>query len=254
MATTLTRKRWAIIASLSAIAALAVLIGWRTAVGQARAAVMQADPDTLLTDAALRARVIADGRPVFVQNCASCHGADGAGSREAGVPDMRDAEVLHGGGLVSEFEQIVLHGIRSGDTRGRNLADMPAYGRATPYTRDRIEPLRPAEIDDLATFLSAAQGRRQDRAAVARGKALYQAKACYDCHVGDASGDPAIGAPNLIDGVWLHGDGSKAAMRHTIANGLAGISPAFKHHLTPYEARVAATYAASLADRSGNVK
>jgi cytochrome c oxidase cbb3-type subunit 3 len=247
----MSRRTAAILMLAGAFVLLAGTIGWRVSVAHVRDAVMRSDPDSLLSDTGLRGRVIADGKPLFARSCAGCHGADGAGSRDTGVPDLRDAETLHGTGLISEIEQIVLHGIRSGDSRGRNLADMPAYARAVPYPRDKIEPLKPGEIEDLATFLSAAQGRAEDGVAVARGKALYKEKACWDCHTNDAGGDPAIGAPNLVDRIWLYGDGSKAAIRRSIAGGRAGFSPAFNKHLTPYEARAVSAYAASLAQPSG---
>ncbi|MCG2841448.1 cytochrome-c oxidase, cbb3-type subunit III [Sandaracinobacter sp. RS1-74] len=48
-------------------------------------------------DRALAAR----GAPVFEQQCASCHGADGKGMREFGSPNLTDAIWLYGGDRAS---------------------------------------------------------------------------------------------------------------------------------------------------------
>jgi cytochrome c oxidase cbb3-type subunit 3 len=48
-------------------------------------------------DQALAAR----GAPIFAQQCASCHGADGKGLREFGSPNLTDAIWLYGGDRAS---------------------------------------------------------------------------------------------------------------------------------------------------------
>lgn len=39
----------------------------------------------------------AEGRPLFADNCAPCHGASGEGNREFGAPSLKDAIWLYGG-------------------------------------------------------------------------------------------------------------------------------------------------------------
>ncbi|WP_313803707.1 c-type cytochrome [Sphingobium sp.] len=216
-----------------------------------RNAVMQADPETVLNMPALAPATLARGQVVFAAHCVTCHGLAGKGVAAKGAPDLTDEDHLYGSGLVAEIEQIVLHGIRSGDARGWHLASMPAYGRAKPYAMEPIPPLRPQEIQDMAAYLRSFQGDWADKAAVERGKALYVGKAgCFDCHAQDGSGDSAVGAPNLVDGVWLYGDGSAATIADSIANGHAGSSPAFAKSLSAFDARAVSLYVASLGDAS----
>ncbi|WP_096784688.1 cytochrome-c oxidase, cbb3-type subunit III [Rhodobacter sp. CZR27] len=43
------------------------------------------------------AALAAEGATVFADNCAACHGEDGAGSRDVGAPNLTDAIWLYGG-------------------------------------------------------------------------------------------------------------------------------------------------------------
>lgn len=207
--------------------------------------IMRADPETILDQPKLARSALAIGHDGFVAHCASCHG-QGGGSPTRGVPDLTDGDFLYGAGQVSEIEQIVLHGIRSGDPRGWQLAAMPAFARAKPYAAEPIPPMSPGQIRDTVQFLMRKHGVETDPAAADRGAKLYGGSGgCYDCHANDGSGDEAIGAPNLLDDTWLYG-GSPAALTRTIEGGRAGISPAFARTLSPIEARAIAVYVAAL--------
>ncbi|MBN8530237.1 MAG: cytochrome-c oxidase, cbb3-type subunit III [Alphaproteobacteria bacterium] len=62
----------------------------------------------------------AEGNTLFQQNCASCHGAEGKGSREFGAPNLTDVIWLYGGDKASVQRQIVnpRHGVMPNwDTR-----------------------------------------------------------------------------------------------------------------------------------------
>ena len=213
-----------------------------------RLLLMRADPDVLLDDDRARPVALADGARVYAAHCASCHGADGKGSRERAVPDLTDADFLYGSGKVGEIEQIVLHGIRSGDPRGWDLASMPNFAQANPYSREKLPPLTPAKLRDVVAFLRAANGNGgYDRGAIERGRVLFTRDAgCYDCHSADAHGDASIGAPDLVDGVWLKGNGSEADIAFVLEHGLAGVSPAYARVLSAYQARAVSVYVASL--------
>ena len=237
--------------ALAVGAAVLVISGlaWARHEAHARAVlILRGDPDTILADPAPREIALADGRAVYLAHCAACHGPEGRGDRAKAMPDLTDGDFLYGQGTVGEIEQIVLHGIRAGDTRGWDLAEMPAYARPVPYAREPLPPLTPGQVRDLVAFLRTAGGHPgYAPEAVARGRTLFTTTAgCWDCHGSDAAGDASIGAPDLIDGIWLKGDGGDAAIAWTIEHGLAGVSPAFAHVLSPYEARVVAAYAASL--------
>jgi cytochrome c oxidase cbb3-type subunit 3 len=212
-----------------------------------RAAMVRADPATVLANPAMRARGIAAGRKVFASECAACHGTDAKGDRRRAVPDLTDSDFLFGEGSVEQIEQIVLHGIRSGDSKGWDLAWMPAYATVRPYSREAIPPLAPQELRAIVAFLRILGGQSGQAAEAARGQELFTGRAgCWDCHGGDARGDPAIGAPNLTDRIWLKGTGSEADIYGIIAEGMHGTSPAFAHRLDAYKARSVSIYAASL--------
>lgn len=213
-----------------------------------RGALLRADADRVLNDAGLAPRALATGRKVFLAHCAGCHGADGRGSTATGTPDLTDQDFLYGTGRVSEIESIVLHGIRSGDDKGWDLAWMPAYGQPVPYARDKLPALSPAEIEQLTSFVRVLNGALgEDPTAVSAGSILYEGHGgCWDCHGRDVQGDPAIGAPNLRDGKWLRGDGSRRDISRIIREGLHGVSPAFRGRLDPADARAVAIYVASL--------
>ena len=65
--------------------------------------------------------------------------------------------------------------------------------------------------------------------------------ACAACHGVGGKGNPALGAPNLSDKVWLHGWGEDAVMA-MINNGKHNQMPAHGERLTPEQIRVLAAY------------
>ena len=212
---------------------------------------LQADPDAILDDRRMKEAALDLGRQVYLKHCATCHGSAGEGARR-GIPALSDDDFLYGSGRASEIEAIVLHGIRSGDSRGFHFASMPAYGTAKPYALEAIESLQPAEIDDVVDFLLAKQTGLSATANAVRGQEIYSGRGgCYDCHGPDAAGDPAIGAPNLIDSINLYGDGSRAALQRSITYGRAGSCPAFGRRLTPLQIRAVAVYTAALHRQRG---
>ena len=236
---------------LGAMVALAAAAAYAVVERRERATFLQADADRLIDDARLAPGVLARGRDVFRGYCAACHGDDGRGSTTTGVPDLTDQDFLYGAGRASEIEAIVLHGIRSGDDKGWDLAWMPAYGSAVPYKRDKLPSLTPTEIAQLTSFIRSLNGAGdEDPASVAAGSILYEGHGgCWDCHSRDARGDGAIGAPNLRDGTWLRGEGSREDISRIIREGLHGVSPAFRGRLDPASARAVAVYVASLHGR-----
>ena len=250
MTTRGTRSR-SILVLVAVAIALAAAAAYSSVERRERTAFLQADADRVLDDARLAPRALENGRKVFLAECAACHGADGRGSTAMGVPDLRDQDFLYGAGRASEIEAIVLHGIRSGDDKGWDLAWMPAYGRAVPYRRDRLPSLTPTEIANLTSFIRSLNGAGdEDPAQVAAGSILYEGHGgCWDCHSRDARGDGAIGAPNLRDGTWLRGEGSREDISRIIREGLHGVSPAFRGRLDPASARAVAVYVASLHGR-----
>jgi cytochrome c oxidase cbb3-type subunit 3 len=238
------KARWIAIASAGVLALLAGAAGARRVWTQAGYAdLLRVDADAILTRPDLSAFAMARAAPIYQRECAGCHGVDLAGNRRLGAPDLADADWLHGEGRVSQIEQTLTHGVRSGDPKGRNLASMPAYGQPKPYQRYHIPPLSPPDIGDVTEYLLTLEGRPADPAAAGRGDAIFHGRGgCYDCHGPDGRGDGAIGAPNLADTIWLYGDGSRAAIFRSVAGGRAGACPAWIQRLSAGEIRALAVF------------
>ena len=240
-------RRQFLIAGVAALGLAGAAAGLEAGEGAARAAMMRADPERLLADPKLAPVALRIGRADFATHCATCH-AGGRANPARGVPDLTDDEHLYGTGRVAEIEQIILYGIRSGHPRGWNLAAMPAYASEKPSSTEPVPPMAPGQIDDVTQFLLAKRVPTADPVAVARGGALYAGTGgCWDCHAADGRGNDAVGAPSLIDGVWLYGDGERESVARSIAYGRHGFSPAFKSMLSAVETRAVAVYVASLA-------
>lgn len=245
-------------ARAAALTVLSLLLAagiWRVVRSGALAAMVRADPESVLADPKLAGIALPLGRVTFARQCAPCHGPTGEADPARGMPSLRDGDHLYGEGRVAEIESIVRHGIRAGDRKGWNLAAMPAYASVRPYAVAPIPPLTPRGADDVSQFLLSLTHRATDAGAVERGRRLYAgAGGCWDCHGPDARGDPAVGAPDLADGIWLYGDGSPEAVARSIADGRAGICPAFGKTLDPAAIRAVAVYTASLARDAGTAR
>ncbi|MDX0955950.1 c-type cytochrome, partial [Sinorhizobium medicae] len=74
--------------------------------------------------------LVEQGKQVFADNCASCHGADAKGNREMGAPNLADAIWLYGEGEQAVIAQMKTpkHGVmpawlpRLGDPVVKELA------------------------------------------------------------------------------------------------------------------------------------
>jgi cytochrome c oxidase cbb3-type subunit 3 len=215
---------------------------------QMRARLMRMDPDAIPRDADLTAFATALARPAYGAHCAVCHGADLKGDRAKGAPNLTDDDWLYGEGRVAEIEQTVLYGIRAGNGKTRDQADMPAFARAVPYRRYAVISLQPNEIRDVVEFLFVAAGKAGDESSAARGSQIFLDKGqCFDCHEQDARGNNSIGAPNLLDDVWLSGNGTRPDLIDTVSRGASDFCPAWVQRLTPATIRALAVfiYAAS---------
>jgi cytochrome c oxidase cbb3-type subunit III len=198
-----------------------------------QARLIKTDPGSIPADRELNSFAISYAQPVYDQRCAACHGDHMQGDKSRGIPGFSGRKWLYGEGQVAQIERTILYGIRSGNPKGWNLADMPAFGRPNPYKRYQIPSLEPGEIRDVIEFVLVAGHQPGDRDAAARGAKIFADKGqCFDCHSGDAQGDAAIGAPGLIDGNWLYGNGTREDLTDTIARGRSGVCPAFVQQLS----------------------
>ena len=174
------------------------------------------------------------GPYLFVDNCASCHGNDMRGSAEHGVPDLQDSVWLYGEGRISDIENTIQYGIRSGHPKAHNITDMPAFLH--------IGQLSAPEISDVVDYVLSISGKPHDEAAAKRGADLYQNKGnCFDCHSSDALGNPDYGSPALTGPAWMYG-GSRADLVKSVTDGRHGLCPAWIDKLSPANVRELAVY------------
>ena len=176
--------------------------------GGVRKLIAQAEIETLQADAA----IMTSAQRVFDRNCAVCHGYDAAG-QALYFPDLTDGE-WQWGGSQAQIEQ----SIRS----GRN-AVMVGWEAV----------LGASGVDQVADFMTVLG---TDAAAGHPAQTQYN-QFCIACHGPDGSGNAVLGAPSLVDDVWLYGNGAEALV-HSIAIGRAGIMPAFEDRLDDTQIRM----------------
>jgi cytochrome c oxidase cbb3-type subunit III len=182
------------------------------------------------------------GPYLFVDHCAGCHGTDMRGDGKRGIPDLQDSVWLFGDGHISDIENTILYGVRSGHPKAHNITDMPAFLR--------IGQLSKAEIGDVVEYVLALSRKPHDEAAARRGADLYENKGnCFDCHSSDALGNPDYGAPALTGSAWLYG-GTRAELIQSVAHGRHGLCPAWIDKLDAADVRELAVYLHEVSHRS----
>jgi cytochrome c oxidase cbb3-type subunit III len=239
-------RRWLRGATLLAGLLLAPVAAFSAGHARSSAAqLLRVTPDDITHDPALVRLAMAPGRAAFESHCAGCHGRDLKADRTKGVPNLADSEWLYGTGYVSEIQQTLRYGIRSGSPQAWNFATMPAFGmpHPSPDPDEDLPQLQPAAINDVIEYLFWLEKRPADMTAARRGEKVYQETAgCFDCHQPAGDGDPGIGAPSLADDIWLYGDGSRQALYESIFNERAGVCPAWIDRLSPLSIRESAVY------------
>jgi cytochrome c oxidase cbb3-type subunit 3 len=69
---------------------------------------------------------------------------------------------------------------------------------------------------------------------------------CFACHGADATGNIALGAPDLTDGVYVYGS-DLASIRATIADGRQGQMPGFGERLDETQIKLLTVWLSSRA-------
>lgn len=182
-----------------------------------------------LAELSANAEAVKLGRNLFLNRCAGCHGSDARGAR--GFPNLTDGAWLHG-----NAPETVQASIANGRT-----GVMPALGAALG------EP-GVGEVIAFIRSLPAPAGTAPSAEATA-GRQKFMTF-CIACHGADARGNPAIGAPNLADGDWLHGP-NDADIRDVIMKGRMNQMPAQQEALGADRIRVLVAYVLSLGHEAG---
>jgi cytochrome c oxidase cbb3-type subunit 3 len=172
------------------------------------------------------AQAMAIGDRLFMNNCAQCHGSDARGGK--GFPNLTDSDWLYGG--TPEAIKETLHAGRTGN--------MPPMASAVGGADD---------VKNVAHYVLSLSGNPHDSLRASLGKAKFGA--CAACHGLDGKGNPAVGAPNLTDDIWLHGYGENAIIA-MINNGKVNPMPAQGEKLTAAQIHVLASYVWGLSHKS----
>jgi len=182
------------------------------------------------TDPELLEFALAGGRSSFRLNCSQCHGSGGAGS--VGYPNLNDDDWIWGG-TVDDIHQTIAYGIRS-DHEETRFNQMPGFLLDESLTREEID-----QVTDYVLSLSEGGGATEGD-----GAELFF-EWCAMCHGDAGEGNPALGAPNLADAIWLYG-GDRETVLQSISDGRGGMMPAWEERLGPLAMKQLAIYVHSL--------
>lgn len=171
-------------------------------------------PEALAGDAA----AMAIGERLFMNNCSQCHGSDARGAKS--FPNLTDGDWLYGG--TPDVIKATL-------TNGRTGV-MPPMAAAVGT---------PEDVRNVANYVLSLSGSPHDAVRATQGKTKFAA--CAACHGQDGKGMQAMGAPNLTDGIWLHGWGEDAVVR-AVTNGFTNQMPAQAGKLNEAQINVLAAY------------
>jgi cytochrome c oxidase cbb3-type subunit 3 len=158
------------------------------------------------------------GQRMFGNNCAQCHGADAKG--RYGFPNLTDGDWIYGG---------TAQNIKTSITDGRQAA-MPGWGSI----------IGDGGVSSVTSYVRSLNGHDTDSQQFAAGEKVFQTY-CVACHGSEGKGNPAMGAPDLTNGIWLYG-GTESQIAHSIRTGRNGMMPAHKSLLSADKIHIIAAY------------
>jgi len=168
------------------------------------------------------------GERLFMNYCAQCHGSDARGAK--GFPNLTDNDWLGGG---------TPEAIKTAIANGRNGV-MPPMAAAVGGAEDVL---------NVAHYVLSLANTPHDPVRAVQGKAKFAS--CAACHGADGKGLSAIGAPNLTDGIWLHGWGEEAIVR-AVNNGINNAMPGQAALLNADQINVLASYVWGMSNKPAN--
>ena len=136
------------------------------------------------------------GQRLFLSYCSQCHGSDARGSR--GFPNLTDGDWLYGGDPET---------IKTSITGGR-MGVMPPLAAALGGDDG---------VKNVAAYVRSLSGLPHDDMKAQLGKEKF-VTICAACHGPEGKGNPALGAPNLTDKIWLY-DSSEGTIIEGITKG-----------------------------------
>lgn len=181
-------------------------------------------PEKIAADA----EAMAIGERLFMNYCAQCHGSDARGAKS--FPNLTDKDWLGSGDHAY---------IKATIGQGR-VGVMPPMAAAVGG---------PEDVRNVANYVLSLSGSPHDAVRATQGKEKFAA--CAACHGADGKGMAAVGAPNLTDGIWLHGWGEEAIAR-AVNNGFNNQMPAQAALLNDAQINVLASYVWGMSNKPGN--
>ena len=160
---------------------------------------------------------------LYIDNCSSCHGRDGAGQANL-FPSLVDGDWLWGG---SEDQ---VHASIANGRSGLMVSQTAILGGDEA-------------VNQMADYVLALSSLAEPAAGHEEAAAKY-AQVCVACHGADGKGNIALGAPNLTDDVWLYGS-DRDSIIETLHNGRNGVMPAQAERLGMARTRLLAAWVAS---------
>jgi cytochrome c oxidase cbb3-type subunit 3 len=107
-------------------------------------------------------------------------------------------------------------------------------------------PLGDDGVREVVAYVRQISGQEADPQLASAGQARFQ-MFCMACHGMDGTGNPALGAPNLTDDIWLYG-GDAETIEYAVRKGRNGQMPAFGESLSEERRKLLAAYVQGLSD------
>jgi cytochrome c oxidase cbb3-type subunit 3 len=195
--------------------------------------------EDVAADPELMQFAVAGGAAIWRNNCSQCHGAGAAGAMAAGYPNLNDDAWLWGG-QMHEIYQTVAHGIRWDADPDSRFSQMPSYGVDELLTEDEIWNV----VEFVYAISHEAESDEIDWERAGLGAVIYDEN-CAACHGEQAYGNHDLGAPNLLDAIWLYG-GDRSTIYETVYYARAGVMPPWLGRLGDAGVKQVALYVHSL--------
>ncbi|RWF44458.1 MAG: cytochrome-c oxidase, cbb3-type subunit III [Mesorhizobium sp.] len=199
--------------------------------GKYVAAIQEKTVSQIAADDALREFAVAAGGATFKVNCVQCHASGAQGSK--GFPNLNDDDWLWGG-MATQVEQTIMHGIRFASDPDTRQSEMPAFGAI--ITGDQIK--------QVSAYVAGLSGPVQNKGLIEPGAKVF-AENCVACHGANAKGNREFGAPDLTDAIWLYGSG-ETAIAAQVREPKHGVMPAWIGRLGETKVKELAVYVHSL--------
>ena len=174
----------------------------------------------------------AAGRSAFKVNCIQCHGTGAEGS--VGYPNLNDDEWIWGG-TIDQIYLTIAHGSRSSTDSDTHYMFMPNFGSDALLEQGQIKA-----VTGYVASLSGLEGG----VSTPEGQTIF-ADNCAGCHGDLGQGNSDMGAPSLIDPIWLYG-GSVAEIEAQVVRPRHGVMPAWAGRLADPTIKELAVYVHSL--------